>query len=260
MIKLVIFDLDGVIYRGETLIKGADKTVNWLRSQSIKTAFLTNACSSSRKGRICKMINLGVPAKESEMFTTSYAVSHYILEKYPKSKRKVYYVGQKGVEEELRLHGVPVVGAKKADLVVVGWDPDFNYKKMSDAYQAVARGAEFIATNTDATFPIENGYLPGAGAMVASIERASGKKPKIVGKPNTFILKMILKRFNVKKSEVLMVGDRIETDIVFGKKAGIQTALVLTGVSKKDDLKKLKKNEKPDYIFKSVAELPSIFH
>ncbi|VVC03884.1 Pyrophosphatase PpaX [Candidatus Bilamarchaeum dharawalense] len=256
MIKLVIFDLDGVIYRGNTLIKGADKTVKLLKSRGIKTAYLTNACSRSRKGRICKMIELGLTAEENEMFTTSYAVSHYILENYPKAKRKVYYVGQKGVEEELKLHKIAVVDHKKADIVVVGWDPDFNYKKMTEAYRAVARGAEFIATNTDTTFPVEDGYKPGAGAMVASIACASGKKPKIVGKPNIFILKMILERFKVKKSEVLMVGDRLETDIAFGKKAGIKTALVLTGVSKKEDVKKIK----PDYIFKSIADLPSIFH
>jgi phosphoglycolate/pyridoxal phosphate phosphatase family enzyme len=252
----VIFDLDGVVYRGNTLIKGADRTIEWLKSNNIKIAYLTNACSRSRKGRICKMLDLGVKALEHEMFTTSYAVSHYILENYPKNRRKVYYVGQKGVEEELQLHGIPVVDAKKADIVVVGWDPDFNYKKMSDAYRAIARGAEFIATNTDATFPVEDGYLPGAGAMVASIERASGKKPKIVGKPNTFILKMILKRFKVSKREVLMVGDRLETDIEFGKKAGIKTALVLTGVSKRSEIKKVK----PDYILNSIAELPSIIH
>lgn len=257
MIKLVIFDLDGVIYRGDTLIKGADKTVEWLKSHGIKTAYLTNACSRSRKGRICKMTGLGVKATEEEMFTTSYAVSHYILEKYPESKRNVHYVGQKGVEEELKLHGVPVVEAKKADIVVVGWDPDFNYNKMSEAYRAIMRGAEFIATNTDATFPVEDGFLPGAGAIVASIEYATGKKPKIVGKPNTFMLKMILKRFDVKKNEVLMVGDRLETDIAFGKKAGIKTALVLTGVSKREQIKK---GEEPDYVFGSVADLISIFH
>ncbi|MFH1521068.1 MAG: HAD-IIA family hydrolase [Candidatus Micrarchaeota archaeon] len=257
MIKLVIFDLDGVIYRGDTLIKGADKTVEWLKSHGIKTAYLTNACSTSRKGRVCKMTDLGVNAKENEMFTTSYVVSHYILEKYPKSKRKVYYVGQSGVEEELKLHGVPVVNAEKADIVVVGWDPDFTYKKMSNAYRAIVRGAEFIATNTDATFPIEDGFLPGAGAIVSSIAYASGKEPKIVGKPNTFVLKMILKRFNVKKNEVLMVGDRLETDIAFGKKAGMKTALVLTGVSKKEQIKK---GEEPDYVFGSVVDIISIFH
>jgi len=257
-IKLVIFDLDGVIYRGSKLIKGADKTIKWLKTRNIKVAYLTNACSHSRKGRICKMLGLGLNAEEHEMFTTSYAVCHYILKNYPPKKRKVYYIGQKGLEEEMGLHGIRVVEAEKADIVVVGWDPDFNYKKMTDGFRAIERGADFIATNVDATFPVEDGLVPGAGAVVASLICTTGKQPKVIGKPNLFILKMILDRFGVKKEEVMMVGDRLETDILFGKKAGMKATLVLTGVSKKSQIKKLEKWKKPDYVLESVNDLPSI--
>ena len=259
-IKAVILDMDGVIYRGRTLIAGADKVIVELKKRGIKIAYLTNACTRSRKGRVEKMKILGIDADEKEMFPTSYAVAKYICANYPKSKLNVFYIGGDGVGEELIDAGISVVDAQKADIVVIGLDSKMTYEKMSNGFRAIIRGADFIATNIDATFPVEDGLLPGAGALVEFLSFASGRKPKIViGKPNTYVLDMILKELGVGKDEVVMVGDRLDSDIAVAKKAGVRSVLVLSGITKKEDLNKLRQNEKPDAVIDSIRDLFSLF-
>lgn len=257
-INAVIFDLDGVVYIGNKMIAGADKAIAELKKRGIKIAYLTNACTRSRKGRAEKLISLGIPAEENEFFTTSYATAEYISENYPKQKQNVFYIGGKGVAEELAKKGIAVVDAEKADIVVVGLDVRMTYEKMSAAFRAIIRGADFIATNTDATFPVEDGLLPGAGALVEFLAYAANKKPKVIGKPNTYLLQLAVGELGIGKDRLLIVGDRIETDIALGKKFGIKTVLVLSGIAKKEDVKKLKKSEMPDYVLNSIAELPAI--
>ena len=219
-IKAVILDMDGVIYRGRTLIAGADKAIAELKKRGIKIAYLTNACTRSRKGRVEKLASLGIDSKEIEFFTTSYATAKHISENYPKSKWNVFYIGGDGVGEELAKAGISVVDTNKADIVVVGLDSKMTYEKMSNAFRAIIRGADFIATNTDATFPVEDGLLPGAGALVEFLSFASGTPPKIIiGKPNTYMLEMILDELGVGKDEVILVGDRLDSDIAVAKKA-----------------------------------------
>lgn len=258
MIKLVILDLDGVVYLGDTLIKGADKVIAKLKERGIKVAYITNACTRSRKGRVEKLKALGIEADEEEMFPTSYAVAKYISANYPKSKWNVFYIGGNGVGEELSKKGISVVDAEKADIVVVGLDSKMTYEKMARGFRAIIRGADFIATNTDATFPVEDGLLPGAGALVNFLSFATGKRPTIIGKPNAYLLEIALSELGIEKKDAVIVGDRLETDIALGKNAGIKTVLVLSGVTKKEDLAKSKKKERPDYVIESVADLEEI--
>lgn len=256
MAKLVILDLDGVVYLGDKLIPGADKVIEKLEKNGIVVVYLTNACTRSRKGRAEKLRALGINAHENEIYTTSYATAKYILQKYPKSKQNVFYVGGEGLGEELREQGINTVDAEKADIVVVGLDVKLSYEKLSKAFRAIIRGADFIATNTDSTFPVEDGLLPGAGAIISFLEYSSGKKPIVLGKPNRYLLEIILKELSVNRNDAIIVGDRIETDIKLGKKGKLKTALVLSGVAKKEDLKKLKKSKQPDYVLESIVDLP----
>jgi HAD superfamily hydrolase (TIGR01457 family) len=258
MITHVILDLDGVIYRGNKLIEGADKAIVELKKRGIKITYLTNACTKSRKGRVEKLRRLGIEATEEEVFTTSYAVAKYIAENYPRSKQNVFYIGGEGVGEELSKQNIRIVDATKAHIVVVGLDTGLSYEKMTMGFRAIMRGADFIATNADPTFPVEDGLLPGAGALVGFLVAATGKKPLVIGKPHTYMLEMVLRASGSNKSEMLIVGDRIETDIAMGKKFGVKTALVLSGVTKKEELKNVKKKDLPDYTINSIADLPSI--
>ena len=258
-IKVVIFDMDGVVYRGNTMIKSADMAIKKLKEQGIHAVYLTNAGTRSRKARAEKLRSFGIEVDDKDVFTTSYAAARYVSSNYPKSKQNAFYIGGEGIREELENAGVSLADCDNADVVIVGLDTKLTYEKLALAFKAIIHGADFIATNTDATYPVEDGeLLPGAGAVVSFLEFSTGKKPIVIGKPNTYILDIILKELAVKREHVIIVGDRLESDILLGKNAGIKTVLVLSGITKKDDLKKLKKSEMPDYVIDSIADLSSI--
>jgi len=256
MIKAVLLDLDGTVFVGKTAIPGAEMALEEIRKMGLKVFFLTNASTRSRKSTVEKLKALGLVAYEAEIFGSAYMVADYISTKYP--SKKVYCLSEAGIQDELKLKGIEIVEDESADIVAVGLDRKLTYEKIAIAFKAISRGALFIASNDDATFPVENGFLPGAGAMVAAVERSAGKKPIVLGKPNKYGVELLLRENGLKKEEVIIVGDRIETDVLTGKHSGIKTVLVLTGVAKKEDVEELKEKERPDFILKSVAELPDL--
>jgi 5'-nucleotidase len=164
--------------------------------------------------------------------------------------KKMFIVGERGLLEECEEMGVPLTEGK-AGIVAVGLDRSFDYEKLAKALEELEGGAVLLATNGDATYPTEKGPMPGAGAIVAAIEFASGKKAEIIGKPNKYSMLLIEKELGLKPDEILMVGDRLDTDIKYAKACGIKSALVLTGNSKRSDIKETK----PDYVLESVADL-----
>lgn len=248
MIKAVVFDLDGTLYVGNTPVPGAAKKIEELRKKGIVVLFLTNAGTRSRKSIVTKLAGLGFSAKEDEIYCGSYLLARYVTEHYP--GRKVFIVGERGMLEECEWLGVPLTESG-SDIVAVCLDRAFNYEKLSKALTEILNGAIIIASNNDATYPTENGQMPGAGSLVAAIERASGKKAHVVGKPGTYTMGLIEREHHLKKDEILVVGDRLDTDIKFAKDSGVKSALVLTGIAKRNDIKEIR----PDYVFESVAEL-----
>jgi HAD superfamily hydrolase (TIGR01457 family) len=255
-IKAVLLDMDGTVFRGRTAIKGAAKALDRLRGSGVKIFFLTNSSTRTRKSNMEKLNAIGLHASEGEVFGSAYLVADYIATKYP--GRKVFCISEGGMQEELAGKGVKVVQDDSADIIAVGLDRTLNYEKLAIAFKAISRGALFIASNEDISFPVEDGFLPGAGAMVAAVERSTGKKPVVLGKPNRYGVELLLRENGLKKSEALMVGDRIETDILTGKHAGVRSVLVLTGASKKADIKRLRERERPDFVIESVAKLPEL--
>lgn len=251
MFKAILFDLDGTIYKGKQLIPGVKDVLSELEKRSVKIFFVTNASNRSRKGTLEKLRSLGIKASEEQVYNTSYATGTYLSEHFP--GKKVFCISEGGLQEEMNNSGLGVVDSEHVDVVVVGLDRKFNYEKLVTAYKAIHSGATFIASNDDPCFPMEKGFLPGAGSMVESIAKATGKRPKILGKPESYMIDLIIDQNNLNKKDLLIVGDRLETDILAGKKADIKTALVLTGVAKKQDLEKLK--ERPDYVLESLSEL-----
>jgi phosphoglycolate/pyridoxal phosphate phosphatase family enzyme len=257
-ISAIILDMDGVLYTGSRVIRGAPGAVKWFRENGKKLIFSTNNSTSTRAGYARKLTRMGIPARESEILTSGYATAAYIRKRCPSAK--IYVVGERGLESELKLAGfklVPQEEAEKATHVVVGFDRKINYRKISGGLTALLAGAEFIATNTDSTYPTEAGLFPGAGAMVGALTGCSGREPSLViGKPYPHMIKIALGLLGAKPSETVMIGDRIDTDVRAGKVTGIRTVLVLSGISTEKDAREVRNTRMaPDFVFKSIADV-----
>ncbi len=233
--RLYIFDLDGTLYRGPEAVPQAVSTVQELRKRGALIRFLTNNSGQTRQFYFEKLTKLGFEPSLEEILSSAIGAAKICAER---GLTKLFYVGEPGLKETLEESGAHVVNPGPyaegdAQAVVAGICRSFTYQWLNGALQQLIKGAQFVATNTDATYPIEDGKVePGAGAIVASIQTASGVSPTVIGKPNPLLMEMVLKETGVPKSEALAVGDRYETDIVSGKNAGIDAHLVLTGVTR----------------------------
>ncbi len=245
-----ILDLDGVVYHGRTVIPGACESINRLRSSGSRVVFLTNNATRTREAIARRLVDMGIPCNAGDVISSAYAASVYIKEKYGSST--IYPVGEQGLVEELKRAG-HIINEQDADYVVAGLDREFTYGKLTRALDLLMDGAGFIATNTDAMLPTEHGFLPGAGSMVAAIQAASGVVPDVVGKPNKPIMDVLLKEYGLTSEECIMVGDRLETDILAGIRGGMQTVLVLTGASGIEDIES--SGIRPDTVLDTIADL-----
>jgi len=256
---LFIFDLDGVLYLEDRVIKGAPETVCKLRELGQKVAFATNNAMLSRKDNMKKLNKMGFKCSLYEVMASAHATAQYLREKGAKG-RSVFVIGEKGLKQELKTAGLKVFSAgskvpKKTDYVVVGLDRKFSYKALKIAMTLIRNGAFFIATNKDYTYPGKNGLYPGGGSLVAAVEAVTGVKAFLIGKPQPYMLNKLLEQEKMTPKDAVVVGDRFDTDILFGKNAGARTVMVLTGVTSKNEALKYKGREKPDYIINSVREL-----
>lgn len=251
MIKSVISDMDGVIYRGGKLITGADSFVSRLNDSKTPFLFLTNNSEQTPLDLKLKLERLGISGVTEENFITS-AMATALFLKEQKSEATVYVIGGGGLINELYNVGFSI-SEKNPDYVVVGKTANFTFEMIKTACRLINAGAKFIGTNPDVTDPIEGGIEPACGTILAAITAATGKKPYIVGKPNSLMMTIATKKLGVHADNTLMIGDRMDTDIVGGMEAGMKTALVLSGVSETEDLKEFP--YKPDFIFNSVADI-----
>ena len=255
-----VFDLDGVVYRGNELQPHSREIILFLKNQGHHVRFYTNNSALSRTSYASKLAAMDIPTPIEEIMTSSYATALYFVERNALGKT-VYKIGEAGITEELEAVGMKVITDMDEpdahiDFVVVGVDSNFHYQKLARAQRAILEGAEFIATNEDATFPIEGGFLlPGGGCMVAAVRVATSVEPFVIGKPQTYAYKKILEFTNTPAELSVMVGDRLDTDILVGNRAGAQTVLVLTGVTSKEEAIQASGDLKPDRIIATLAEL-----
>jgi 4-nitrophenyl phosphatase len=255
--KLLIFDLDGVIYRGEEPIPLAAEAIASLRERGVAVRFLTNNSTRSRDFYRDKLHRMNIPCESDDIMSSALATRIYLEERSPNGAR-IYVVGERGISDELAGR-FTIVGPEEretADYVVVGMDREFNYEKLTLAADALTAGAELIATNRDVTYPMPNGYLlPGGGTIVAALAAFWGREPYVAGKPNPLGILHIMKSAGAKPEETLLIGDRPSADMVTGRRAGVETCLVLTGVTAPEEVAGLAGELKPDYVIENLSGL-----
>lgn len=257
---LLVFDLDGVVYRGKTPIPGAIPALNRLAEAGHTLFYLTNNSTATRADYAARLSAMGIPAVPEGIMTSAYATGLYLGEVGAAGK-SVFIIGERGLAEEMQLAGLRVLDGdaqEQADFVVVGLDRDLTYAKLATAHRHMSGGARLVATNRDGTLPIEGGELPGGGAMVAALEACSRPAEVTIGKPEPYCWQELLSLTGVPPAQALMVGDRSETDILGAKRVGMITVLVLTGATQPEDLPNLPLEQQPDHVIPALADLPAL--
>mmetsp|Transcript_23854 Transcript_23854/g.34888 ORF Transcript_23854/g.34888 Transcript_23854/m.34888 type:complete len:360 (-) Transcript_23854:125-1204(-) len=274
---IFIFDCDGVIWRGDSLIDGIPETLAKLRAAGKKMFFVTNNSTKSRAGYKKKFDSLGLDVPSEEIFSSSFAAAAYLEQtKFKDTGKKVYIIGEVGIGEELDLIDVPWIGGpddvgkvppmgpgdaldhdKDVGAVIVGFDRHINYHKIQTAQLCINEneGCEFIATNLDAVTHLTDAQeWAGNGSMVGAIKGCTGKEPTVVGKPSPLMIDYLVEKLGVDKSRICMVGDRLDTDVVFGTDNGLQSVLVLSGVTSESKLLGDDNTITPDYYCDSIVD------
>jgi 4-nitrophenyl phosphatase len=252
----LVCDMDGVLYRGDDPIEGAAAAVDELRRRGVRLVFCTNNSRSTVAQYVDKLARMGIRASPQEIVTSA-VVTAEVLAKRRLNGARAIVVGGDGIRTELTSIGIEIDDGPEsaaADLVVVGWDPRFDYPAMRRSAAAVMSGAEFIATNDDSAFPAPDGLWPGAGAILASIETASGRRAEVMGKPHDPMMETVAARLDGAQ-EVAMVGDRPETDLAGGASREWTTILVLSGVTGRNEASRV--TPTPDLVVDSLQELLS---
>ncbi len=248
-----IFDLDGTIYLGEKLVPGAKETLAHLKTLGKKIIYLSNKPLQTRWDYAEKLTRLQIPTKPEEVINSSLVMTRWLWRQAPGAT--LFIIGEPPLVREMAQAGFPVSeDPEKIKYVIASFDRTFDYRKLNIALQAIRRGAHFVATNPDRTCPVEGGEIPDCAAMIGAIEGATGHKVEtIVGKPSEIMIQVALESMGLAPDQCLLVGDRLETDIAMGKKAGIATALVLTGVTSRETLQH--SPVQPDYVWPSLADI-----
>lgn len=278
--SVFIFDLDGTIYRGKELIPNADKTVRKLMDLGKKVIFLTNNATKTRENFRLKLENMNIPCKTEQVISSGFIAAKMLYEDY--SVRTAYVIGTDELVAVLEDVGIRTLNNSvldkilhapflskdiACDAVVCAMDIELTYAKIRTGMELVNRGAEFFATNGDKTFPESKQVWPGAGMTVAAMKACVGRDPKVVfGKPNVFGVDLIFRLLNenepqeINKSDAIIIGDRLETDIWQANNAGVDSLFVETGINTRSDIPKDKKTDMgkkllPDFVLPHIKDI-----
>jgi glycerol-1-phosphatase len=252
---MVIFDLDGVLYLGDQVIAGAVEATGRLRERGVPLAYATNNASRLAGEVAALLTSMGIPADEAEVITSSRASAQLLAQHCPAGS-PVLVVGAEALADEVRAVGLRPVGRAEDEPVVVvqGYGPEVGWRILAEASVAIRAGASWVATNTDRTLPSPRGPLPGNGALVAVLSTALGRQPDtVVGKPDPGLFTIVARELGAKKP--LVVGDRLDTDIEAANRAGMDSVLVLTGVSQAGEVASAPEGRRPTYVAKDLSGL-----
>jgi 4-nitrophenyl phosphatase len=251
----IVTDMDGVLWRGEIALPGANALFERLRERSLPYALATNNSSKAPADYVLKLAAFGISGVSADRIITSGVVAvDYLKAHYPPDT-PIHVLGGDGLKSLIVGAGYPLhfMSETPASIVVAGLDFKLNYDKLKRASLLIRGGAVFIGTNDDATFPMPEGLAPGAGSILALLRTSSGCEPLLMGKPNPPMFEAALRLLGTKPERTLMIGDRLDTDIAGAKRAGMRTALVLTGVSNQADVEDAA--DAPDAVFAGLPEL-----
>jgi HAD superfamily hydrolase (TIGR01450 family) len=257
--KLYILDLDGTVYIEDRLIDGALDFVNGAKRSGAEVLFLTNNSSLGTSEYVKKINAFGLPVTEHSILTSGFAAGVYIKEHYPANSH-VYVAGTETLRNELRMMGLTICDetSHKADFVLVGFDTELTYAKLRACCTFIERGAKFIATNPDLVCPVANNrFIPDCGSIYKMIQNATGADPFVIGKPGRVMADIVSKRFDVPHEKMVMIGDRLYTDIAFGINANILSVCVLTGETTPEML--IESPWKPDIAVSSIKYLNTLW-
>lgn len=257
-IKALAIDMDGVLWRGDTPVPGLQKFFDFLHSRPVPYVLATNNASKTPNQYQQKLNKLGVTINPNNVMTSSLATAAY-LKRELNGEGNVYVIGGDGIRQAMRDAGFTVIddSSRPAKAVVAGIDFNITYDKLKHAVLLIQRGARFVGTNGDVTFPAEEGFYPGAGSILAAIQAATKVTPVTIGKPERLMFEIAVEKLGSRPEQTAMIGDRLETDILGGQRAGLKTILVTTGVDNQDSI--AQKGVQPDAIFSGIDELTDVW-
>ena len=246
-----ISDMDGVIYHGNRLLPGTLEFVNWLNEHQKRFLFLTNSSERTPRELREKLSRLGIDVAEEHFYTSALATADFLSRQRPGCT--VFVIGEAGLYNALYERGISM-NDNNPDYVVVGETRTYSFERIEKAVHLInQKGARLIGANPDLTGPSEHGIVPATGSLIAPIELATGTKAYFVGKPNPLMMRRAVKRLDAASRETVIIGDRMDTDIIAGVEAEVDTVLVLSGVTKIDDVQRFAYN--PQYIMNGLDEL-----
>jgi NagD protein len=250
MVHGYLIDMDGVLYRGSEMIRGADQFIRELREREIPFRFLTNNSQRTRRDVVAKLARMGIECEEQHVYTCAMATAKFLEAQKPQGT--AFVIGEGGLLTALHQHGYAIVD-HDPDYVVVGEGRTFNLELVEAAVRMIDRGARLVATNLDPNCPTQNGLRPGCGAMVAMLETATNVKAFSVGKPSPYMMRAARKELGLTTDQTTMIGDTMETDILGGVQLGYHTVLVLSGGTQREAVRHYA--YQPDAVVESIAEL-----
>ena len=288
-IRLVALDLDGVCYRGDVVLPGVREALADILARGLDLRYVTNKSTTHRDDVAARLIAMGLPADRERVLSSAVVTGRWLRGRLPAGSR-VLVVGEQGLMRELaeaglvpvhagdrgvvessgRVPGPPVApgassgvtaGVGRVAAVVVGLDRAFTYQALVEAQAAILAGALFVATNRDSTLPLPGGVAPGAGSLVAAIAVATGTQPTVMGKPGLALAEELAQLTGIPSEATLFVGDRLDTDVGMGKRAGMVTVLVLTGATTPEALRRYEAEDlgpRPDFVLDGLGELPEL--
>lgn len=255
--RLFLLDMDGTIYLDETLFEGTKEFLDYVRRIGGRYIFLTNNSSRGTDAYITKLESMGIPAAPDDFVTSADATIEYLHRFYGKTD-KIYVCGTASLKDMLRKENFLIWEEPDPDvrLVLLGYDTELTYRKLTDCCRLLNMGKDYIATHPDLVCPVSYGYAPDCGSVINMLETATGRRPLVLGKPKPEMVRLAMKITGFSEKETLVVGDRLYTDVACGINAGVDAAFVLSGEGVLSDIEKY--GIKPSFIFSGIAELYSL--
>lgn len=251
-----VIDMDGVVYRGDTCLPHVPEFLSALEQAGVPYLMATNNSMRTPQQFADKLAGMGIPLSADRILTSSVATRGWLEDRFPRGT-KVFAIGMASLHEAIFGDGYYTRAGKDAEVVVSGANFELTFEELRVATLAIRAGAEWVATNGDTTFPTEEGLIPGAGAIIAALTAATSKIPDIVGKPSTGMIKEALQQLGTSSNETIMLGDRLDTDILAGERAGLVTMLVMTGVTTPVELES--SEIEPDVIIDDLSPLVAYY-